>query len=227
MAIKVKGLLLNNLVFFGLLLSAWAIFSIEIKYFPTIPLIISTNNADDWNRFFLSLAYSYIAGVIVYWLTVKLPYLRNKKHLHPIIQIKIKNIGVHLMNMNLEFRVSGNNNPDISDVDSVMALFTTKRWREKCKWAEHYNCRNVTEGYMIDYYELQQIVGSLINDYKEYLTTDQLQLLEILRGRKVDQFFTSIKRGNHNYEFSDYFYEKLLQPSYRQMLEAYNRLADQ
>lgn len=224
MAKKIKGLLLNNLVLFGLLFSAWAIFSIEIKYIPTIPLIISTDNADGWNRFFLSLAYSYIAGVIVYWLTVKLPYSRNKKHLHPIIKIKIKNIGVHLMNMNLEFRVPGNN-PDISDVDSVMALFTTKRWREKCNMAEHYKCNNVTEGFIVDYYELQQIVGSLINDYKEYLTTDQLQLLEIIRVRKVDQFFTSIMRGNCNYEFSDYFYEKVLQPSYRQMLEAYNRLA--
>ena len=125
--------------------------------------------------------------------------------------------------MNLEFR-EPDSNPDITDVDAVMAMFTIKRWREKCWMSEHSNCCDVTEAFFFDYIELQQLVGSFINDYKEYLSADQLFMLELLRGRRINQFFLQNQRCNHKYEFIDSFYENILQPSYRTLLEVYNKL---
>ena len=154
MVSKAYDFILSKLIIMGSAFSAWAIFSIEIPWIPKVPTYLSESVAEGWNRMFLALAYSYIAGAIIYFLTVKLPYWRNKKRLAPVIKVKIKNIGVHLSNMNLEFR-DDNNNPSITDVDAVMALFKTERWREKCKMPEHTNCRNVTEGYVRDYKELQ------------------------------------------------------------------------
>lgn len=220
---KTWDFILPKLLFLGLAFSAWAVFSIEITWIPKVPTCMSESVAEGWNRMFLALAYSYIAGAIIYFLTVKLPYWRNKRRLAPVINAKIKNIGVHLSNMNLEFR-DPDNNPPITDIDAVMALFKTEKWKEKCKMPEHANCRNVTEGYVRDYKELQYMAGQLINDYKTYLTSDQLILLELLRGGRVNQFLSTAEASDYKYQFSDYFYDKVLLPSYRRMLEVYSQL---
>jgi len=220
---KAYDFILPKLLFLGLALSLWAIFSIEVPWIPKVPTCMLEYVAEGWNRIFLALAYSYIAGAIIYFLTVKLPYWRNKKRLAPVVKVKIKNIGVHLSNMNLEFR-DGKNNPTITDVDAVMALFKTERWKEKCKMPEHTNCKNVTEGYIRDYHTLQNMVSQLINDYKNYMTSDQLISLEFLRDGRAHQYLLTAEACNFNCQFSDYFYEKQLQPSYRSMIEIYNKL---
>ena len=215
--------ILSKLICIGMILSSWAIFSIEIPVIPVISTNLATPFTEGLNRLYLALSYSFIAGVVIYWLTVRLPYLRNRRKLSLVLKIKIENIGNHLMNMNLEFR-EPDFNPTITDVDAIMSVFTIKRWREKCWMSEHSNCRDVTEAFYFDYIELQQLVGSLINDYKEYLSADQIKLLELLRGRRINQFFSQNQKGNHKYEFIDPFYENFLQPSYRTLLEVYNKL---
>ena len=89
---------------------------------------------------------------------------------------------------------------------------------------EHTNCRNVTEGYIRDYHTLQNMVSQLINDYKNYLTSDQLISLEFFRGGWAHQYLLTAEACKFNCQFSDYFYEKQLQPSYRSMIEIYNKL---
>ena len=222
---KIIDFIIPKMIVLGLLLSAWAIFSIEIPWIPKLPTCMSESVAIGWNKVFLALAYSYVAGVIIYWLTVRFPYLRNKKRILPVVNAKIRNIGVHLSVMNLEFR-EGNGNPEISDVEAVMAMFTASKWKERCKMPEHGNCRNITEGYIQDYIELQGMVDSLINDYKDYFTTDQLLYLELLRSSSVNQFLSTAKKCDNRYVFSDAFYETMLQPSYRRMLEVYNKLVE-
>lgn len=220
---KALDFIVPKLLIIGLAFSVWAILSIEITWIPKISTCMSESVAEGWNKMFLALAYSYIAGAIIYFLTVKLPYWRNKQRLMPVINAKIRNIGIHLSNMNLEFR-DPNNNPLISDVNAVMALFKTEKWKEKCKMPEHVNCRNVTEGYVRDYKGLQYMVGQLINDYKNYLTSNQLIMLEQLRDGWVNQFLSTAEESEYKYQFTDYFYDKVLQPSYRRLLEVYNQL---
>ena len=194
---KTNDFILPKSLFIGLAFSAWAIFSIEIPWIPKLPTFLSESVAEGWNRMFLALAYSYIAGAIIYFLTVKLPYWRNKRRLAPVINAKIKNIGVHLSNMNLEFR-DVNNNPPITDVDAVMALFNTEKWKGVCRMPEHSNCKNVTEGYVRDYHALQNMVSQLINDYKNYMRADQLLLLELLRSDRVNLFFSTAEASAEN-----------------------------
>ena len=72
------------LLFAGLLLSVWAVFSIDIPLIPKIPCSYSDKTIEGWNRAFLALAYSYIAGAIIYGMTVKFPYCLNKQRLTPV-----------------------------------------------------------------------------------------------------------------------------------------------
>lgn len=220
---RVFDFLLNKIVLIGLFLAAWAILCIEIPFIPKISTSLSVTTNEGLSKVFLALSYIYVAGVIIYWFTVKLPYLRNKRRLIPVIKTKISNIGNLLLNMTLEFR--DNENPTITEVDAVMAVIKKDRWKSKCKMPEHVTCRNVTEAFFQDNNELKKKVDSLINDYKNYLTANQLILLEVLRDSRINQFFSISERSDNRYEFSDYFYEQVLLPAYRNMLEVYNKLA--
>jgi len=212
------------MVIAGLLLSAWAIFSIEISLIPKIEVACDIATIEGWNRVFLALAYSYVAGVILYWFTSKFPYLRNKKRLGPVIKSKIRNIGDQLLNMSLEFR--NLENPKITEVDTIIGLIETKRWTEACKVPYHARRSNVTEAFVYDYYEVQRTFASLINDYKEYLSSEQLVLLESLRESQLNVFFSVAEGQGQGFVFSDYFYEQVMKPSYRKLLEDYNKLTE-
>lgn len=221
---SIVSALLSKMVVVGLLLSAWAVFSIEIPWIPKIAVSWETATITGWNKVFLALAYSYVAGVILYWFTVRFPYALNKKRLSPVIDSKIRSIGNQLLNMSLEFRHL--ENPKENEVDTIIGLITTKRWTEACKVPYHVRRSNVTEAFVYDYYDVQRSVSALISDYKKYLSAEQLILLEELRENKITVFFNVAEGHGQGFVFSDYFYENVLTPAYREMLEIYNKLAE-
>ncbi len=93
--------LLSKIVLLGLILSAWAIFCIEIRLIPRIPTSMEADMIAGLDKIFLALAYSYVAGAILYWFTATLPYKRKNKRLKTVINSKIDAIGGKLSEMNL------------------------------------------------------------------------------------------------------------------------------
>lgn len=75
---KIVHLLLDSIISVGFILAAWAILCVELGFIPTITVSWEESVVLGLNRLFLNLSYSYITGVIVYLLIVKLPSLRNK-----------------------------------------------------------------------------------------------------------------------------------------------------
>ena len=211
------------MAFAGLVLSAWAVFSIDIQLIPKIPCGFSDRTIEGMNRAFLALAYSYIAGAIIYGMTVKYPCYLNKRRLTPVINAKVEKLGSMLDWMNIEFR-DADNNPSISDIDGVMALLKTERWKERCRWPEHSGCKDVTDGFVKDYGELKSMVDGLINDYKDYLSSEQMIYLEAIRGSRLNLFFRSYEKSKGNCNYTDYFYEQVVQPEYRRLILLYYSL---
>ena len=211
------------MLFIGMVLAAWAVFSIDIPLIPKVPCCFSDETLEGLNRAYLALAYSYIAGAIIYGITVKYPYYLNKRRMTPVINAKVEKLGSMLDWMNVEFRQSGNN-PPISDLDGVVALFETKRWRERCHMPEHSGCKDVLEGFVRDYCELKTIVDALINDYKEYLSSEQMIYLEAIRGNRLNQFFRTYEKSNGNWNYTDAFFEMVLQPEYKMLIMWYYSL---
>lgn len=76
---KVIPILSSIMIPVGLVLSGWAILSVEIGVLPKIPVLWEEFVVQGVNRILLNLSYSYIAGVIVYWFAVKLPALKENK----------------------------------------------------------------------------------------------------------------------------------------------------
>ena len=211
------------MLFIGMVLAAWAVFSIDIPLIPKVPCCFSDETTEGLNRAYLALAYSYIAGAIIYGMTVKYPCYLNKRRMTPVINAKVEKLGSMLNWMNIEFRDSVNN-PTISDLDGIMALFETKRWRERCHMPEHSGCKDVLEGFVRDYCELKTIVDALINDYKEYLSSEQMIYLEAIRGNKLNQFFRTYEKSKGNWNYTDDFFEKIVQPEYKMLIMWYYSL---
>ncbi len=211
------------MLFIGLVLAMWAVFSIDISLIPKVPCRFSDETIMGLNRAFLALAYSYIAGAIIYGMTVKYPYYLNKHRLTPVINAKVKKLGSMLDWMNIEFR-DADKNPPISDLNGVMALFETKRWKERCRMPEHSGCKDVFDGFVRDYNDLKTIVDALINDYREYLSGEQMIYLEAIRGNRLNLFFKSYEKCKGNCEYTDAFFEMILQPEYKMLILWYYSL---
>lgn len=211
------------MLFLGMALAVWAVFSIDIPLITKVPCCFSDETIVGLNRAYLALAYSYIAGAIIYGMTVKYPCYLNKRRLTPVINAKIEKLGSMLDWMNVEFREAGSN-PPISDLDGVMALFETKRWNEHCHMPDHSGCKDVLDGFVRDYNELKTIVDALINDYKEYLSGEQMVYLEAIRGNKLNQFFRMYEKSNKNCDYTDVFFEKIVQPEYKMLILWYYSL---
>lgn len=74
---KVIASLLSIMIPVGIIMSSWAVLSIEIGVLPKIPVLWEETVVRGVNRILLNLSYSYIAGVIIYWFSVKLPALKG------------------------------------------------------------------------------------------------------------------------------------------------------
>ena len=54
------------MLFIGMILAVWAVFSIDIPLIPKVPCSFTDETIEGLNKAYLALAYSYIAGAIIY-----------------------------------------------------------------------------------------------------------------------------------------------------------------
>lgn len=187
---SVFSFLLSKMVVVGLLLSAWAIFSIEIELIPQIQISFSDATIKGMNKVFLALAYSYVAGVIIYWFTVVFPRFLYRRKMNPVVAQNIKNIGSHLHNMLLGFCVGdGDNirNPKLDDLNDCKDLLINGDWSQFSSLPSFLGkSRHVA--FLTEYKEMQSFIDTFVNDYKEVLTTKQLLILERIRHSDLGTF---------------------------------------
>lgn len=202
----------------GLLLATWAILSIELDIVPKIAVLWNNSTIEGLNHLYLNLSYSYIAGAIIYWFTVSLPYQTKKHKISKVLRNKFGDIGTQIQNMNIEFR-SPENQPQVFDIEATMALFKYDTWIGKCKIPYHIDCQNVISAFVQDYDNLQSYVSAIINDYKEYLSAEQILQLEDLRNSQMYSIFSMGKQ--FNYVYSEDVFSKIIEPSYKKLIEDY------
>ena len=67
-------------------------------------------------------------------------------------------------------------------------------------------------------------MDALINDYKEYLSGEQMIYLEAIRGNRLNQFFRTYEKSKGNWNYTDDFFEKIVQPEYKMLIMWYYSL---
>lgn len=187
---KAFSFVLSKMVIIGLLLSAWAIFSIEIEWIPRITTSCSESVTNGLNKVFLALSYSYVAGVMIYWFTVIFPHFLYRRKMTPVVKKNMGEICSYLHNMLLDFCV-GNaqeaKNPNLDDLDDCKSLLVNKDWSGMSVMPMHLGKR-VYMAFKTEYETMQSFIDVFINDYKDVLSTKQLLLLEDIRHSSLGAF---------------------------------------
>ncbi len=162
------------------LLCLYAIVTIKLGWFWTIGV---AKNYVQINEIIINLSYSYIAGIVVYLLTIVLPVYFEKKRLRPVINEKINDIGTMLANMMAGFPAVGAiNNPNISDIEGCEKLLKSANWNTNNLLPIYGGNNKLCQTFYFDFESIQTEIGNFISCYKPQLTTPQLLYLEEIRN---------------------------------------------
>lgn len=172
-----------------LLLSALAILSLDFGVVGRIPVDWKSDTIDNVNNMWRSLAYSYVAGLMVYLLTGPYRYWLRKRKINEGIQTRINELGVILNKMTFLFE----DGDSLTPMDSISKKITKLRdGFAKTDWNQINPFFNVPN---IQYLEtqvniFQHAVEDMLRMYKEYLSEEQILLLENMRS---DEHFIVVK----------------------------------
>lgn len=186
----VFSFLLSKMVLIGLLMSAWAILSIEIELIPQIPIDVTAATVAGMNKVFLALSYSYVAGVVIYWFTIVFPQFLKKRRMEPIVKQNVGKIGQSLHNMLLEFCAMDRQNarnPKLDDEADCRDLLINNDWSQLSITPMHAGKR-LQEAFLAEYKSMQAFINVFVNDYQDVLSTRQLLLLENIRHSRLGEF---------------------------------------
>jgi len=220
---SVFSFLLSKMVIVGLLLSIWAILSIEIDLIPKIQIGFSDATIKGLNKVFLALAYSYVAGVIIFWFTVVFPRFLYRRKMKPIVEQNIKNIGSYLHNMLLDFCVGdGDNirNPKLDDLEDCKDLLVSGDWSKTTVVPSNAGMRR-QEAFVKIYKNMQSFIDIFVNDYKGVLTTKQLLVLEEIRHSGLGSLLEF--SGSMTTDYTDYGKEAIAN-MFCEIVMNYNKL---
>ena len=193
--------LLSKMVIVGLLLAIWALFSIEIAWIPKIHTNLSESVVVGWNRIFLALAYSYIAGVILYAFTVCFPSYLMKRKFRPVIKSKIKSIGTQLHNMLVLFS-SVENAVYLNETDNITEMMNSKDWNSITVIPLYPANYSYLRAFNFECENLHKEIDQIIADYKQLMDAKSVLLLEDMRADPVfDLVELGIRAGGNISEF--------------------------
>lgn len=162
---------LRYILLFLLLLSFWALLSIEVPVIPKIEIPTSAKIAEGVNQIFLGLSYSYIVGVLVFYLTVILPDYQESHRLQPVIDNQIDDIGTALSKIIWGFPSQAEDNGlsavDISDTDKIEKILKSADWNSPnlIPIYSNYPDNSLKCTFYYDYKEVQKIANNLIELY--------------------------------------------------------------
>lgn len=217
---------LHYILLFLLLLSFWALLSIEVPVIPKIEILTSAKIAEGVNKIFLGLSYSYIVGVLVFYLTVILPDYQESHRLQPVIDNQIDDIGTALSKIIWGFPSQAEDNGlsavDISDTDKIEKILKSADWNSPNLIPIYSNCpdNSLKCTFYYDYKEVQKIANNLIELYLKYLDTDKVIQLEAIKN---PQFMTYLDIL-HNTQFPQGGQNHIVE-GFIEVLKAYKKLS--
>lgn len=182
---------INIFIFFLVVLSFWAILSIEINIIPFIQTSFSKEYCEKLNKALLNLSYSYFAGFIMYLLTVTIPNYLKRRKVKPMLEYFIYEYNDKLHN--LYFHAFFDFNSSMMNVKDDLFL---KKLMMRKKWERaHKNKMEEPIGIRIEklktFYEIKEALTNMLIPYSNVLTDKQLKLMLKIQAMKIDSY-TSI-----------------------------------
>lgn len=173
----------------ALLLCMWAIGSIQLQFIPLIPTSLTQEQCDGWNSMFVNLSYSFIAGFIFYLLTVVLKNYHERKKIHKVLNNKVKQIAspieaiIDIYYGEMGAKVGRSR-------EGITEILYSRNFNDKVKMAEDLGHQLDNSATYINFLaakckDSKERVFEMIRLYSDYLTTDEIILLESYAAMRV------------------------------------------
>lgn len=187
--------IINTILFFLAFCCFYAIGNITLGWFWAIGY---AENSQEINTIILNLSYSYIAGIIVYILTVMLPVIWENYRLQPILKEQVKSIGIMLANMLVGFPYEEDYlKIDISDIEKCREILSNADWNNENKlWIYPKGKNKLFQTFKSDFDEIQNEITILIQTYKSHLTTKQILYLESIKNARFQSLLSILEKAN-------------------------------
>lgn len=198
----------------------YAIGNIVLGWFWSIGTV---ENSNAINSIILNLSYSYIAGFIVYILTVILPISWENFRLRPIIKDRIDDIGIMLANMLVGFPYEDEFlHVDIANVEKCKEILSNADWNtENSLWIYPKGKNKLYQTFMADFEKIQREIEKLIITYKPQLTTEQIVYLEAIKNTRFMSLLSVLVSAN--VIIPEHGADKIIN-EYIEVLKTYSRL---
>lgn len=174
------------------LCAIWAIIAIDLHIIPRVKINMPEQYINGLNRVFINLSYSYLAGWILYAVTVLLPGYHKKVKFRPVIKCKVNDISNILHQACLNFAVpvgTLNKNPYWMDKDNLEKAMIDKNWSNYSILPTDQG-KTILESFSLNLGQLNDYVGTFISDYKHILSTEQIIILESIRNNPLFSFLS-------------------------------------
>lgn len=213
------SVLLKTVFIIVLMLCFWAIFAIQLEIdWLMIIINLSQNVCDNINRLYLNLSYSYVAGYIIYLLTIYFPKKFEKKRLQPIFKQKIHDIKNGFNCILLEFSRNTEIKNGYMEIENARKVLMSKNWTDIMPMYQNLYRANIS--YISFISEEGKIMKKQINDfiqsYQSFITAKQLCLLEELSNMMIfstahqfSQMTISLEDANGKKSLIDMFIDAL------------------
>lgn len=185
----IKNNIVEACLTIALLLCLWAIGSIQLHFIPLIPCPLSQVQCDGWNSMFVNLSYSFIAGYIFYLLTVVLKNYHERKKMHKVLDNKVKQIASPIEAIIDIYYGEMGANVDRSR-EGITKILNSQNFNDKVKMAAELGHQLGKSATYINFLaekckDSKERVFEMIRLYQDYLTTDEIILLESYAAMRV------------------------------------------
>ena len=180
-------------------LAVWIVGTIALYTILQVKLGIAwaigaINNADVVNEVLVNLSYSYLAALLFYLLTDRIPFLLNRFQLKPVINNLFKDIQTkYLACGKSAFPLLQYNQIEITK-DSVTRQFSQTSFNDHCALYDVGMHFTILEYIQRAHQENTKTIGNILQTYKEYIDVEQLDLLEQLRNPEVEGTLVSFSK---------------------------------
>ncbi|GHV19948.1 hypothetical protein FACS1894174_00840 [Bacteroidia bacterium] len=145
-----------------------------------LPTIGSISNAENLNKVLLNTSYSYLAGLIFYFLVTYMPYRQRAKKIKPAISGKINIIYGKMRDSVRCLKLLTDELPTTITETYLIQLLSGKSVFDKSGYSITGLDITIIQHLRLQRDEIKNIIKELL-EYKEYLTDDQLCLIEEIR----------------------------------------------
>ena len=154
------------------------------------------NNADAVNEVLVNLSYSYLAALLFFLLTDSIPYLLNRFRLKSVINNMYKDIQAKCLACGKSAFPFDKYDQIVITKNSITQQFSQTSFNTSCALYAAGIHLTILEYIQRAHQENKKTISNILQTYKEYISTEQLDILERMRDPKIESTLIAFSKNS-------------------------------